>query len=760
MELTRPIRLGTLWAVCFSALLMLGSPALSAQPVLVVGPAKVRFDSVAVGGNVTGSVLIRNEGTSTATISSVFPMLGKTTLSASPSSFLLAPSQNQVVTFTYSPAFAGDISDGFRFVSDAALRGSTAPSLIIPVSGRATGPRMTLTESRLSFRSLVIGSAVSDTLVIGNTGTETLNVLSFLTTSSTFVVNTAAPFDLAPGDTQFVRVTYQPTSRPAVSDTLTILTNNPGESLAFVGLDAAETPTTARTARLSLVRTGGSATPAADETVRIALFMVPLQDTIRGVEVFLEFDHTLFEPQGATGPFEHKGLTADVGFQINKIENPGTTNASAHFSVVFSQNKRSADTLVVIRLKALKQIQEKTTVRVVSEKPLRNSNYLTPENLSFGIPGTNAIELGNSSPVLKPFSMFTINEDSVLVIDLDAQAADGETPPADLTWWFEDTQGLFSAAVESVDGNQTAWITPPQDGFGFFDMLAIVSDAAGAADTTAMIFDVKPINDPPDVPVYMMPADSSAGLDPPVQLTWSGGDPEGDFVTYEVQTGTLITNLKTVARNLATPVYNAEGLGGSKTYFWRIVTVDAGGARTEGSIRRFTTAPDTTPPNFTVVPAASSITSVSAVVIWNTDETATGVVRIGLQPTVSDSASFDSFGSDVFLLLRHEVAVTGLHPSTAYFFTSKSRDLFGNTGFGPIGSFTTLPPEFRMGDFDGNYLIDFSDFLGFAEAFNTSSGETAFNERADFDSNLTVDFSDFLAFVDVFGTSLTKQIAN
>jgi len=525
-------------------------------------------------------------------------------------------------------------------------------------------------------------------------------------------------------------------------------------------LDAAETPTTARTARLSLIRTEGSATPAADETVRIALFMIPLQDTIRGVEVFLGFDHTLFEPQGATGPFEHKGLTSGVGFQLNKIENPGTTNAAAHFSVVFSQNKRSADTLVVIRLKALKQIQGKTTVRVVSEKPLRNSNYLSPENLSFGIPGTNAIELGNSTPVLKPFSVFTIDEDSVLVIDLDARAADVETPAPALTWRFEDTHGLFSAAVESVDGIQTARITPPQDGFGVFDMLAIVSDAAGTADTAAVIFDIKPTNDPPDVPVYIAPADSSSGVESPAQLSWSGSDPEGDTVTYEVQTGTLITNLNTVVRDLTAPAYSAQGLGGSTTFFWRIVTVDAGGARTEGPIRRFTTAPDTTPPTFAVVPAASSITPVSAVVIWNTDETATGVIRVGLQPTVSDSASFDSFGSDVFLLLRHEVEVTGLQPSTTYFFVPRSRDLFGNSGLGPIGSFTTLPPEFRLGDFDGNLLVDFSDFLGFAEAFNTSSGEAAFNERADFDSNLTVDFSDFLAFAGIFGTSLTKQIAN
>ena len=48
-------------------------------------------------------------------------------------------------------------------------------------------------------------------------------------------------------------------------------------------------------------------------------------------------------------------------------------------------------------------------------------------------------------------------------------------------------------------------------------------------------------------------------------------------------------------------------------------------------------------------------------------------------------------------------------------------------------------------DFDGNGLVDFSDFLVFATAFGGTDPEY------DFDASGNVDFPDFLHFVSVFG---------
>jgi len=103
------------------------------------------------------------------------------------------------------------------------------------------------------------------------------------------------------------------------------------------------------------------------------------------------------------------------------------------------------------------------------------------------------------------------------------------------------------------------------------------------------------------------------------------------------------------------------------------------------------------------------------------------------------------------------VSLTDLASETTYFYRVTSRDLFGNQSDSSIGSFTTLNSRFHFGDFDDNLIIDFTDFLAVAEAFNTSLGEPGYDLRADFNSSDTVDFADFLEFATLFGTTLTKR---
>ena len=57
------------------------------------------------------------------------------------------------------------------------------------------------------------------------------------------------------------------------------------------------------------------------------------------------------------------------------------------------------------------------------------------------------------------------------------------------------------------------------------------------------------------------------------------------------------------------------------------------------------------------------------------------------------------------------------------------------------------------GDFDGNGMVNLSDFLAFAGAFGTRSGTTNYDARVDMDGNGAIDLSDFLAFAGVFGTT-------
>ncbi|MYD63273.1 MAG: hypothetical protein F4W91_19745 [Gemmatimonadetes bacterium] len=57
------------------------------------------------------------------------------------------------------------------------------------------------------------------------------------------------------------------------------------------------------------------------------------------------------------------------------------------------------------------------------------------------------------------------------------------------------------------------------------------------------------------------------------------------------------------------------------------------------------------------------------------------------------------------------------------------------------------------GDFDGNGIVNMTDFLFFVAAFDTRSGDAKYNVLADLNRNGTVDMFDFLLFVTAFGGS-------
>ena len=65
--------------------------------------------------------------------------------------------------------------------------------------------------------------------------------------------------------------------------------------------------------------------------------------------------------------------------------------------------------------------------------------------------------------------------------------------------------------------------------------------------------------------------------------------------------------------------------------------------------------------------------------------------------------------------------------------------------------FIETPPF--PGDFDGNEIVNMTDFLFFVAAFNTRSGDAKYNVLADMNRNGTVDMFDFLLFVAAFGGS-------
>ena len=71
---------------------------------------------------------------------------------------------------------------------------------------------------------------------------------------------------------------------------------------------------------------------------------------------------------------------------------------------------------------------------------------------------------------------------------------------------------------------------------------------------------------------------------------------------------------------------------------------------------------------------------------------------------------------------------------------------------------SVVPLSSCPGDFDGNGRVNIADFLAFAGAFGSRSGEAKYNAVMDMDGSGAIDISDFLAFAEVFGTTCEQTV--
>ncbi|HET9325731.1 MAG TPA: S8 family serine peptidase, partial [Candidatus Eisenbacteria bacterium] len=134
----------------------------------------------------------------------------------------------------------------------------------VPVSLHVTGaPDILLSRNSFDFGEVFVGGARAETLVVSNLGTDLLTV-SEVTASRTDYHADIAAFDLAPGASRAVMVTFQPEAAGLIPGTLTVRSNDPDHaewvlSLTGTGLVPPDIAVTPASLTASLF-TGGMAT--------------------------------------------------------------------------------------------------------------------------------------------------------------------------------------------------------------------------------------------------------------------------------------------------------------------------------------------------------------------------------------------------------------------------------------------------------------------------------------------------------------------
>ena len=105
-----------------------------------------------------------------------------------------------------------------------------------------------------------------------------------------------------------------------------------------------------------------------------------------------------------------------------------------------------------------------------------------------------------------------------------------------------------------------------------------------------------PDNSPPNAPTDPSPPDGAIVQPHAATLAWTGSDPDGDTLTYDVYFAADDSNPDLMASDQAGTSFDVAGLASNTTYYWRIVAEDDDAATTSGPVWSFRTSADETPP--------------------------------------------------------------------------------------------------------------------------------------------------------------------
>ncbi len=197
-------------------------------------------------------------------------------------------------------------------------------------------------------------------------------------------------------------------------------------------------------------------------------------------------------------------------------------------------------------------------------------------------------------------------------------------------------------------------------------------------------------NNPPYTPNSPTPSDNAHNISVNVNLSWVGGDPDSDSVTYDVYFGTSIPPSKVGVGNQSNTSYDPGLLEYTTVYNWKIVAWDAHGASADGPLWNFTTLSEPNqPPSTPATPFPDNNTnsiSINVVLIW-----------VGGDPDPGDSVTYDVYfgsSSPPPKVEEGNQSETSYDPgplqySTMYYWRIVAWDADNASSVGPLWNFRT-----------------------------------------------------------------------
>lgn len=200
-------------------------------------------------------------------------------------------------------------------------------------------------------------------------------------------------------------------------------------------------------------------------------------------------------------------------------------------------------------------------------------------------------------------------------------------------------------------------------------------------------------NNPPYPPCDPIPSDGATNQSFCVNLCWTGGDPDGDEVTYDVYFG-----------NYSPPPIVGSNYSGNctdfppypflepfTTYYWKIVAWDEHGLKTSGPIWHFKTEENFPPyePSDPFPEDEAKYVPLDVTLCW-----------VGGDPNACDNVTYDVYFDDAFPLQMRKrnqsenywKSPYNLTLFKTYYWQIVSWDNHGASTIGPVWYFSTDPP--------------------------------------------------------------------
>ena len=685
-------------------------------PVIAVQQTIVDFGTVEVGQPVQQTITIANTGTAPLEITGIESDMSGLTFE--PSKFTLAPNGSHRVTVTFPSSVESTFSGLINILSNDPDRAKHTVSVSVIVQA-APVPAITVQQTAIDFGTVAFAQPVQQTITIANTGTAPLEITGIESDVSGLTFDTTM-FTVAPNGSRTVTVTFPSSTEGTFSGSISILSNDPDQAKHTLSISVIVQP---------------RPVPA-----------ISVQQTaidFGTIEVGQPVQKTFTITNTGTAPLEITGIESDVS---------GLTFDTTMFTV-----EAGGSQMVTVTFPSSMEGTFSGKITILSNDPDRAKHTVSMSVIVQAAPvpaitvQQTAIDFGTvafAQPVQKTFTVKNTG-----------------TASLEITGIQSDVSGLtFEPAMFTLEpgGSQMVTVTFPSSTEGEFSgLINILSNDPDRATQTLSVSVIVQAAPVPAISVQQTAIDfGTVAFAQSVQQT----------ITIE-NTGTApleITGIESDVSGLTfdTTMFTLEP-DGSQT-----VTI-AFPSSTEGTFSGNITISSNDPDRATHTLSVSVIVQAAPAPVLVVGEIAVDFGTIDAEKTAQQTFTITNTGTAPLEITSIESDVSGLTFDPVMFTLSpdSSRTVtitfpkpMEGTFSGLINILSNDPDRAKhtltisgvvqplsleaKSDFDGNGVVEFTDFLLFVSAFGSSEAQY------DIDRNGAVDFPDFLLFVSVFGKTV------